>query len=1635
MSEGPETFWDIYPLPMDQAVVRIVRDAEKEAESALLAGRLVYVRGPRKCGKSSLMERLAVRLAEGAELEDGRHAASRLVVKLDLNNLVSIGEAETFAFTLANREQEAFNDLVGQAGLSSAIATDLRQRAGEGPAGFWRALRFLADVADTPIVIFIDEIEEVLGEHRALGESWLVGLRQAHIDAGGRLAVCCLGMMPASLLVRSPERTPFNTAMEIRLPDFTLKQVKEMAVHLGAHSDGEDKAGAIGEALHNEAAGQPNMTQHLLKKLQEAFAADPSAVGDFAEVLRELIETDEECQPSRSNTYMALRSIFKRPSVWPSRDALTVYAAMLQAAEKQGRRAVPTLLYDPWSDAHTMLEAIGLARVERQGDEELLVARSRIARRMFDRRWATQQLHGLSGAQPEPAEQASQALKVMEAVARDELCAGAWALEHKAQVVAGSGRERTPGTLFEFELVRENPAERLTLQMFRGLGEFGRRLWLRQVRTLRHLSGRAEALPNIYRGGLLDDGQVAYIITHRPELTLADPGFPDYATAHRAWALEQFRALASGLDRMAEEGISHRNIWPGAIRMDAPQDNASPPQMKLGSFEFSVMLRSIVVGPDYSAAGDDGRLQALRAAFLRQPQAARLYAPPEVLDGLFGAGERPVRTVVTGDVFSLGMVVLGWFMPLPSPAAFESVLRQEGPAAAAYDAAAHSTYLHNLYDTILQAVEAHRLPAGLARLLLGMLNEQPGQRLLAADVVRELDAALPDLRKWSSGQRKPLLACYAYAEMSTELRKRGALTTAPDTEADQRTVESILKAELARAELFHAPRGIAPFVSGATDDQRAAEWVLMGPTWLFYCQRYQRREGFYGAGETTQHVLRLAYAWPRRRAWRSVPGDRERISLAAFGAVELAEQRGSPALRRENDENYSTWDVLLDAARRVAPPPAFEVAQTAFTWVSEAQREALELQRFPVKRADRQGGEAVYQLDEAAFEEWQDENVMRSQVAQADRLGSSADRFEQLMQAAFDDSDRGLRLRDRTGGGDTYWSDAYLKEVSGGGVTVRGRSLPAKAWLELNEVRWSRGPVKQQEDAIDALAANPALFDQLLQPYVVVDEEIYNEGDLAAAVDGLAGRSPEIVRKIVTSSPLVALQGPPGTGKTTVIAAVVQGLLAMDETQRVLITSQSNAAVDNIALRLLDQGLADEDQVICVRVGSDRAFQEDGAVDARVRELRPDAVADRIARRLRKASLDKLAGEFDPGLRKAYERLAGAAADGGLELAERVRESAAVVFATTAGSRRVVNDGFLRADQRFDMAIVDEASKAWPMEIVQPMLLAVRSLLVGDHRQLPAFGSTDMDRLLQQCIDSRKRREEFNVLANNTAAIKAWLRLFASFFENSKDKLVANGGGERLLPGWRANREVAEQLTLQFRMRSDIASMISRAFYGGTLESHPSVDTRPRPAWLSAFSEELGANGRGVVWIDARRGASFTNASPGLNLDQAQLAARLLARADALGADRERREAVILSPYKAQRGAIRNQLSGFHDASLSKAVHTADSFQGQEAELVILPLTRGPPTAGRETGRATERYGFLVEKERTNVMMSRARELLVIIGDFDFYADAWKVEQRNNRAAPMNLSFWQTFCDEVTRHGCRLEPDELPPHLQLKTRP
>jgi senataxin len=82
---------------------------------------------------------------------------------------------------------------------------------------------------------------------------------------------------------------------------------------------------------------------------------------------------------------------------------------------------------------------------------------------------------------------------------------------------------------------------------------------------------------------------------------------------------------------------------------------------------------------------------------------------------------------------------------------------------------------------------------------------------------------------------------------------------------------------------------------------------------------------------------------------------------------------------------------------------------------------------------------------------------------------------------------------------------------------------------------------------------------------------------------------------------------------------------------------------------------------------------------------------------------------------------------------------------------------------------------------------------------------------------------------------------------------------------------------------------------------------------------------------------------------------------------------MIITPYRAQVDLITQQLSRENMMTNIK-IDTVDSFQGQEADVVIFSAVR------------TESEGFVNDEQRINVALTRAKRVLRIVGNIFFWS-------------------------------------------------
>ena len=280
-----------------------------------------------------------------------------------------------------------------------------------------------------------------------------------------------------------------------------------------------------------------------------------------------------------------------------------------------------------------------------------------------------------------------------------------------------------------------------------------------------------------------------------------------------------------------------------------------------------------------------------------------------------------------------------------------------------------------------------------------------------------------------------------------------------------------------------------------------------------------------------------------------------------------------------------------------------------------------------------------------------------------------------------------------------------------------------------------------------------------------------------------------------------------------------------------------------------------------------------------------------------------------------------------------ISQSARVVAATCSISGKL-SKGTLDSNMRFDWAIVDEAGRATVPEVLIPMVTAERVVLVGDERQLPPMVD---EMTAQEARDDKLGRSLFQTLVEQ----------------------VSDTESEHL-----------SSLQTQYRMNPAIGNLVSDVFYEGKLQNGSmSPPRRSAFGWMQAP----------VVWVstsslpdrhEARSGQSFSNET------EVNVILQLLDKMERECRNRRRRPSVgVISGYAAQVERLITHIDPDDNerwTNLQIEVATVDSFQGRECDAVIYSTVRS---------NAQRRIGFLRDHRRINVAMSRARDLLVIVGD------------------------------------------------------
>ncbi|HHG3161571.1 TPA: DEAD/DEAH box helicase [Vibrio parahaemolyticus] len=332
----------------------------------------------------------------------------------------------------------------------------------------------------------------------------------------------------------------------------------------------------------------------------------------------------------------------------------------------------------------------------------------------------------------------------------------------------------------------------------------------------------------------------------------------------------------------------------------------------------------------------------------------------------------------------------------------------------------------------------------------------------------------------------------------------------------------------------------------------------------------------------------------------------------------------------------------------------------------------------------------------------------------------------------------------------------------------------------------------------------------------------------------------------------------------------------------------------------------------------------------------------------------------------------------GAKVESSIKDYVSVIGSTcqqAAGDQMLeLKDSIERQGISFDTVVVDEAARANPLDLMIPMSMAKRRIvLVGDHLQLP--------HMLEPRVESELQEQgEIDAVESELLKISLFEYLHGQFVEMHK-----KGGPQRVV-----------MLDTQFRMHPQLGAFVSREFYERrgfeSIESGLSEDS---------FEHNIPSfQGKVAAWIDVPKSEGKEQKIDGSRWRYSE-AKRCAEEASKILNSSPETSVGLITFYSAQRDAIYKELETYGFVQLNEdgwevspdykltssgderlRVGSVDAFQGKEFDVVLLSSVRTwTPKENITPDILNRELGFLRLPNRINVAMSRQKKLLIVVGD------------------------------------------------------
>ncbi|WP_404227556.1 AAA domain-containing protein [Acinetobacter venetianus] len=551
--------------------------------------------------------------------------------------------------------------------------------------------------------------------------------------------------------------------------------------------------------------------------------------------------------------------------------------------------------------------------------------------------------------------------------------------------------------------------------------------------------------------------------------------------------------------------------------------------------------------------------------------------------------------------------------------------------------------------------------------------------------------------------------------------------------------------------------------------------------------------------------------------------------------------------------------------------------------------------------------------------------------------------------------------------------------------------------------------LERRNHALNKLIDQQNLLESLTDPAQCLQNMSYNY-DLNESLSSLDESKRSIFKKLLTINPNFIVQGPPGVGKTHLVVTLVKQIFKDESNSKVILTAQSHSTVKVLYDAVKDK--CDTNNLILIDAFDNEENCED---ESTYKKITKKYIEKFSKSRMFNDALISSNEEVKKDLNDLVKEKVS------FQFYDTILRAANLIF-TTTNSKAL--ETLIRNKINFDISIMEESAKVSGVELISPMLVSHKRILIGDYLQLPAFGEQlinnvckneekfDYRLILKELNNINFRKDIFYKLGLNLQGdikndeidvgdnseeniikrdvLKNLNKYFSIFRFLSKESEKIND---------RSSLSFGDTISTQYRMHPDISKIVSKTVYGGRVKDNEDqknyylkINSSPIVFKNHKFSSNINS-GKAVIWVNVtdkndNQNLVFNYEDNYVNEKEIKIIRELLKSMHKNDnyAKNKKIGIQVLSPYRKQVSKLNINLKnqklneGISIENGSDIARTVDSFQGDEADVIIISLVRHNSYTPYQKA-----LGFLMDMRRMNVLLSRAKYKMIIVGCFKMF--------------------------------------------------